>query len=77
MNEALKSARIEKGLTQEEMARQLGYKSKSGYCMIERGVNQPPLKTALKISEILGLPIGALFVSLDVHDSKTTGHNTA
>jgi putative transcriptional regulator len=72
VNEALKTARLEKGYTQEQMAEFLGYKSKSGYCMIERGTNQPPLRIALKISELLGKPINVLFHGIDVHDSRTS-----
>lgn len=74
MNEVLKNARLEKGYTQEEMAALLGYKSKSGYCMIERGVNQPPLRIALRISEILGPPVGNLFSDIDVHAPRTSNY---
>lgn len=71
MNKALKDARKAKGYTQEEMAQLLGYKSKSGYCMIERGVNQPPLKVALSISRLLERPVNELFSDIDVHESGT------
>jgi putative transcriptional regulator len=71
MNDALKAARIKKGYTQEQMATMLGYKSRSGYCMIERGTNQPPLRVALKIAELLEQPVDVLFHGIQVHDSRT------
>ncbi|MEG2657554.1 MAG: helix-turn-helix transcriptional regulator [Clostridium sp.] len=37
MNELLKVLRIKKGCTQDEVAKILGYKSKSGYSMLENG----------------------------------------
>lgn len=37
MKSLLKSLRIKKGCTQEEVAKVLGYKSKSGYSMLENG----------------------------------------
>lgn len=76
LNEALKAARVAKGFTQAQMATYLGYKSKSGYCMIERGNNRPTLLVALKIAELLNQPISSLFSELKVHESSTTG-NTA
>jgi DNA-binding XRE family transcriptional regulator len=46
------------------MARLLGYKSKSGYNMIEKNRNQPPLRTALRIAEILDCDVSELFEHL-------------
>jgi putative transcriptional regulator len=63
-NEKLKKARKEKKLTQEQMARRLGYKSKSGYNMIEKGRNQPPLRTALQIADLLDCDVRELFEGL-------------
>jgi len=71
VNEALRAARKAKGLTQQQMAKILGYKSKSAYNMIERGINQPPLKVALKIAKVLDVPVDQLFSTEEVHDSKT------
>lgn len=61
MNDRLRKARQAKGLTQEEMARMLGYQSKSGYSMIETGRNQPRLPIALHISKIVGVEVEQLF----------------
>lgn len=70
MNDRLRSARKAKGLTQEEMAKLLGYQSKSGYSMIETGRNRPPLPIALHIAKIVGQEVEALFPSSDFHCSK-------
>ena len=43
------------------MAELLGYRSKSGYNMIELGSNKPPLKKALKIAELLDVSLEELF----------------
>ena len=37
MNNLLKKLRIQNGLTQNDVAKALGYKSKSGYSMLENG----------------------------------------
>lgn len=65
MNARLRSARRAKGLTQEEMAKLLGYQSKSGYSMIETGRNRPPLPTALHIAKIVGREVEWLFPADD------------
>lgn len=67
MNDRLRNARRAKGLTQEEMAKLLGYQSKSGYSMIETGRNRPPLPVALHIAKIVGQEVEQLFAPQDVH----------
>ena len=64
MNEKLKQRRKAKGYTQQQMADRLGYRSKSGYNMIETGRNQPKLRVALKIAEILECDVTELFEEL-------------
>lgn len=54
-NQLLKSERKRKGYTQEYMAKQLGYKDKSSYCLIETGRVKPSVEVASRISEILTL----------------------
>lgn len=66
VNEKLKQRRKAKGYTQEQMAVRLGYRSKSGYNMIETGRNQPKLRVALKIAEILECEVSELFEEMDV-----------
>jgi DNA-binding XRE family transcriptional regulator len=69
MNDRLRKARRAKGLTQEEMAKLLGYQSKSGYSMIETGRNRPPLPIALQIAKIVGQEVEQLFPASNVHTS--------
>lgn len=59
MREWLRTSRIEKKLTQEEMSMQLGI-SESYYCMIERGERQKRMDITL----IKGIA-AALSVSID------------
>lgn len=54
-HELLRDIRVEKGVTQEEMAKCLGYKSKSTYCNIELGVTKVSTDVANKIAARLGM----------------------
>lgn len=74
MRDKLRVAREGKGLTQEQMAHLLGYRSKSHYCMIENGQRGVSAEIALRISEVLGKPVEELFNVEDVH-GMTTGGN--
>lgn len=69
--EKLKEERKKKGLSYQEMARRLGYKSKSTYRYIELGQTAPKLKIMTQIASILGKPIGYFF-NLEVQDECIT-----
>jgi|LFRM01.1.fsa_nt_gb transcriptional regulator with XRE-family HTH domain len=60
-NNKLKELRTARGLTQAEMAKRLGYKGKSGYCMLENGQVRMTLAMAQKIAEVLGVDANTLF----------------
>lgn len=60
----IKEMRISKGLTQQDMADLLGYKSKSGYCQLEKGEVKLTLEKMKLISEILDVDPQALLLSL-------------
>ncbi len=64
--EKLKNLRRSKGITQAEMAKKLGYKGKSSYCMLENGQIRMPLDTAQKIAEILDVDVKNLFFEKQV-----------
>lgn len=51
----LKERRLANGLTQEVMARSLGYKDKSSYSLIENGRTSVNIEIANKIAQILNL----------------------
>lgn len=58
---ALKKERLERGLTYEDMAKKLGYRSKSSYMNIERGLVTPNIITMNKVAEILDKPVQYFF----------------
>ena len=51
----LRTARKNRNLSQAEMARKLGYKNRSSYCLIESGYNQLPISKIKTVSDILQL----------------------
>ena len=51
----LKAERVKRGITQEKLARLLGFKDKSSYCLIERGKTSVSVDTANQIAIHLGL----------------------
>ena len=61
IGEKIRQARIAKGLTQEELAEKLGYKSRSSINKIETGGRDVPRSQLKKIAEILDVsPISLL-----------------
>lgn len=61
IGEKIKQARLDKGLTQEELASKLGYKSRSSVNKIETGGRDIPRSQIKKIAEILQVsPISLL-----------------
>jgi DNA-binding XRE family transcriptional regulator len=60
-NNKLKELRMARGFTQAEMAKKLGYKGKSGYCMLENGQVRMTLEMAQKIAKVLGADANDLF----------------
>ncbi len=51
----LKEYRVRKCLTQTQVAHELGYKGKSGYCLLEQGKVKMRLDVAFRLKKILGL----------------------
>lgn len=73
MNKFLKELREKSGYTQEDMAKELGYKGKSGYCLLENGSVKMTIEKARKISEVFNIdPI--IFFEVEVEDSSTGNH---
>lgn len=56
----IKNKRIENGLTQEELATKMGYKTKSTINKIENGVNDVAQKNIYKFAEVLNTSIAYL-----------------
>lgn len=57
LSEWVKNARLHKNLTQEELAFEIGFNSKTSISSIERDVNQPSFETILKISKVCSYPL--------------------
>ena len=60
----IRQFRMEKGLTQRELARILGYKSVSSLSHLERGCKLPSIKTAMRLEIALQRFIGDIYPRL-------------
>lgn len=69
LNEFLKSKRLESGLSQADVSRELGYSSPQFISNWERGLVTPPLNTLAKLVEIYELNRESV-VKLLVQDYK-------
>ncbi|CEN40867.1 DNA-binding helix-turn-helix protein [Capnocytophaga canimorsus] len=56
----IRKKRIEKGISQEMMASELGI-SQSAYAKIENGQQKLPIRMLMRIANILDVPIDSLF----------------
>lgn len=54
--ELIKKKRIEKGLTQPELAKLCGYQNRASICMLEKGdIEDLPLSKAIVLAKVLGI----------------------
>lgn len=60
IGERIKACRVSRNWTQEELARKLGYKSKSTINKIELGINDIPQSKVVQFAEVLGVTTGYL-----------------
>jgi putative transcriptional regulator len=67
----LKKIREECGYTQDEMAKKLGYNSKSAYNMKEKGARKVTVEEAYTISRILNKSIEEIFFESIVAKNAT------
>lgn len=56
----LKYLRKRNGYRQEDMAKLLGYKDKSSYCLIENGITQVSVDNLVNVSEFFGVTVDDL-----------------
>lgn len=71
----LKSERMRRGVTQEQLAKSLGFKDKSSYCLIEKGKTSISVDTANQIAINLGLSKDLaykIFFSPQVQETSTS-----
>lgn len=57
----LKKARNKKKKTYEDMSNEMGMKSPISYYNIEVGIVEPKISQMIKVSKILGKPVGFFF----------------
>jgi len=70
VNFKLKSLRVERNLTQDELGKMIGI-HEATYNRKEQGMNKFSLDEAKRISDIFDLPIELIFFSKRVHTNKT------
>ena len=58
----IKYLRKQKGLTQKELARLLGYKSQVGYHYIESGKHQMKIHQLVTLADLLGVKLEDLII---------------
>lgn len=71
----LRAERMRRGITQEKMAKSLGFKDKSSYCLMEKGKTSISVETANQIAFHLGLPKDVtykIFFESEVQETSTT-----
>ena len=59
--EKIKQYRKEKGLSQDDLAQSLGYKSRSSINKIEHGIYDLPLQKMMDMAKVLGVDVAVLF----------------
>lgn len=60
IGDKVRTCRISKGMTQEELAFKVGYNGKSMICRIETGKNNPSYDILVRIAAALGVPTSSL-----------------
>ena len=72
----LKAERIKRGITQEKLAKSLGFKDKSSYCLIEKGKTSVSVDTANQIAIQLGLSKEVAYKIFFAKEVQETSTNT-
>lgn len=71
MHIKLKKLREQFGYTQQEMAKKLGYNSKSTYNQKEKGIRKITIEEAHEISKIFNKSIEEIFFKSEVAENAT------
>ena len=58
LGKTLKTLRIKKGFSQNELAVKLGFKNRASICFFENGKQQPTLKTLKRYAKVFGISLG-------------------
>lgn len=70
MGEKIKSIRLEKGLTQDELAKHLGIKNRSTIASWESGISSPDYETLKKIAVMFGVTTDYIIGLVDEKKEK-------
>lgn len=71
----LREKRKRIGLTQETVAKEMGYSNKSGYCMLETGQINVSIEQAMRLKSILSLDdteFSQIFFDEEVQEACTS-----
>lgn len=71
----IKKRRFELGLSQNELAEKMGYKTRSTIAKIESEENDISYMTMLKFCEVLDIPIEQLILGSNIHSSQNNPSN--
>ncbi len=72
----LRAERMKRGMTQEKLAKSLGFKDKSSYCLIEKGKVSVSVDTANQIAIHLGLSREIAYKIFFAPEVQETSTNT-
>lgn len=70
IGDRIKEKRLEKKMSQEELAKRTGYKDKSSISKIERGTRQPQVEDLKKIASALKVDFGYLLGDVSIETYK-------
>ena len=76
LGKRIKKIRERNGLTQDELAKKIGYSNRSYIANIERGSQNPSLNSINQIARTLDIPISRLFLNLE-KDARGLNENIA
>lgn len=68
----IKERRIELGMSQDELAEKMGYKSRSTIAKIEKGINDVVQTNIVKFAEVLGVSVAYLMNWEQVQQKNST-----
>ena len=72
IGDAIKDARMATGMTQMELANEIGV-TRNYICMLERGTKVCPIPTGMDIARALGIPFSALYEGSEGGGNDDTG----
>lgn len=75
-NERMHALRLERGLTQKQVAQAVGI-TQSAYAMIEGGHRYPRKSVAKRLANFFGVTVDELFFAQDNHASRRTAETSA